>query len=315
MKKLNNKILIIVLLVLAGIFALSRIFRASSREGNLPKELLSLYSAAVTEIKIYPNTEKNKEVTLLREGKNWAVKMDNRNATAERGSVTGAMGQFIHLKPLRLISKKKTKWKEYSVGDTSTQVKFMKGGELLADLRIGKIGFNQQPGQQQFSPGGVFTYVRLSNQDEVYAVEGFLESAFDRSYNDWRDKAFLRLKQNTITKVVFTYPADSGFVIEKRDKKWWLGTAEADSVKVKGFLSQLEYKNAATFADDFSDKANPQAVIQFNGTAGTLATVQAWRRTDDWAINSSHQSGIYFSSKGLESVLARKKDFLLDKKK
>ena len=56
-------------------------------------------------------------------------------------------------------------------------------------------------------------------------------------------------------------------------------------------------------------------VIQFNGTAGTLATVQAWRRTDDWAINSSHQSGIYFSSKGLESVLARKKDFLLDKKK
>jgi len=315
MKKLNNKILIIILLVLAGVFALSRIFRASSREGNLTKTLLSLDTAAVTEIKIYPNKEKNKEVRLLREGKNWTIKMENRTATAERGSVVGAMGQFTHLKPLRLVSRKKTKWREYSVGDTSTQVKFFKGTVVLADLRVGKIGFNQQQGQQQFNPGGVFTYVRLSDQDEVYAVEGFLESSFDRSYNDWRDKAFLRLKQNIITKVSFAYPADSGFVIEKRNKKWWVNNIEADSVKVKEFLAQLEYKNATSFADDFSDKASPQAVIQFNGNAGTLATVQAWKRVDDWAINSSHQKEIYFSSKGLESLLERKKNFLPDKKK
>jgi hypothetical protein len=316
MKKLNNKILFIILLALAVVFALSRIFRASSFEGNLPKTLLTLDTAAVTEIKVFPNTEKNKEVKLLREGKNWTVKIENRTATAERGSVVGAMGQFAHLKPLRLVSKKKTKWKEYSVGDTSTQVKFMKGDELLADLRVGKVGFNQQPGRQQFNPGGAFTYLRLNNQDEVYAVEGFLESTFDRSYNDWRDKAFLRLNQNTITKVTFTYPADSGFVIEKREKKWWLNNSEADSVKVKGFLSQLEYKNATTFADDFlGNSTNPQAVIQFNGTAGALATVQAWKRADDWAINSSHQKKIYFSSKGLESVLERKKNFLPDRKK
>jgi hypothetical protein len=191
----------------------------------------------------------------------------------------------------------------------------MKDGEVLADLRVGKTGFNQQPGQQQFNPGGVFTYVRLSDQDEVYAVEGFLESTFDRSYNDWRDKAFLRLKQNTITKVSFTYPADSGFVIEKRDKKWWLNNTEADSAKVKSYLAQLEYKNATSFTDDFSGKASPQVVIQFNGVAGNLATVQAWKRTDDWVINSSHQKEIYFSSKGLESVLERKKNFLTDKKK
>src|SRR6185369_18062230 len=107
MKKLNNKILIIVLLLLAGIFALSRIFRASSREGNLPKALLSLDTAAVTEIKIYPNAEKNKEVRLLREGKSWTIKMENRTSSAERGSVVGAMSQFSHLKPLRLISKMK----------------------------------------------------------------------------------------------------------------------------------------------------------------------------------------------------------------
>jgi hypothetical protein len=315
MKKLNNKILIIILAVLAVVFGLSRIFRASSREGNLRKEIVAIDTAAVTEIKIYSNTEKNKEVRLVREGKNWVVKMDNRSATAERGGVSRALGQFMNLKPLRLVSKKKNKWKEFNVSDTSTQVKFLKGIDVLADVRVGKNGFNQQPGGQQFSPRGVFTYVRLSNEDEVYSVEGFLEPTFNKSYNDWREKSFLRLKQNEITKVTFIYPSDSGFVIEKRDKKWWINDSEADSTKVKNFLTQLEYKNASKFADEFKAIGNAKAIIQFAGSAGTLATIQAWKRQDDWAMSSSHQSGIYFSSKGLESLLQRKKNFLPEKKR
>lgn len=315
MKKLNNKILIAILAVLAGVFVLSRVFRASSREGNLPKELIRVDTASVTEIKIYPKTEQNKEVRLVRDGKNWNVKMDNRSNVVEKGSASNALSLLAHLKPLRLISKKKDKWREFNVSDTSTQVKLMKGSEVLADIRIGKIGFNQQPGQQQFGRGGVFTYVRLSDEDEVYAVEGFLQTAFDRKYGDWRDKSFLQLSQNAITKVTFTYPADSGFVIEKRDKKWWLNDSEADSTKVKNFLSQLQYKDATTFADDFSAQGTAPVSIQFNGPNGKLATVQAWKRANDWAMSTTHQSGIYFSSQGLESLLGSKRNFLPEPKK
>ncbi|HLZ16013.1 MAG TPA: DUF4340 domain-containing protein [Cyclobacteriaceae bacterium] len=314
MKKLNNKILIIVLLALAGVFALSRIFRASSREGNLPQELISLDTASVTEIRVYPNAEKNKEIKLVREGKSWRVKMENNSGQVEQGSMSSALGYFTHLKPLRLVSKKKTKWEEFNVGDTSTRVKFMKGIEVLADIRIGKIGLDQQPGQQQFNPGGIFTHVRLSEEDQVYAVEGFLESSFNKRYNDWRDKTFLRLREDGVARVAFSYPADSGFVLEKKDKKWWLNDAEADSTKVKGYLLQLQHRNATTFADDVSSKGDAQVIIQFSGAEGTLATVQGWRRTDDWVMNSSHQPGIYFSSKGLEGVLERKKSFLMGRK-
>ncbi|HCW08166.1 MAG TPA: hypothetical protein DGG95_12465 [Cytophagales bacterium] len=315
MKKLNNKILIIVLLVLAAVFVFSRIFRASSREGNLPKELVSVDTASVTEIKIYPSSEKNKEIRLVREGKKWSAKMESRSADAELGSVLSALNNFIHLKPLRLVSKKKAKWSEFHVGDTSTRVKLFKDNEVLADLRVGKIGFSQQPGQQQFTADGVFTYVRLSDQDEVYTVQGFLESSFNRSYNDWRDKSFLRVRQEQVTKITFTYPADSGFVVEKRDKKWWVNNTEADSVKVKGYIAQLAFKNASDFADDFHPNGNSQAVIQINSSAGSLATIQAWKRITDWAVNSTHQSKVYFSSKGLESVLEKKKHFLPEAKK
>lgn len=315
MKKLNNKILVGVLAVLAGVFVLSRVFRASSREGNLPKELISVDTAQVTEIKIYPKTENFKEVRLVREGKAWNVKMERKSSGTDQGSAARAMGLLTHLKPMRLVAKKKDKWKEFNVTDSSTQVKMMKGNEVLADLRIGKIGFNQQAGQQQFGRSSVFTYVRMNGEDEVYSVEGFLQTAFDRSYNDWRDKSFLRLNQKAITKVTFTYPADSGFVIEKRDSKWWVDKSEADSIKIKQFLVQLENKSGNEFADDFSENGKPQIKIQFNDQSGALATIQAWRRASDWAMNSSSRVGVYFSSNGLEKILAAKKDFIHEKKK
>jgi len=314
MKKINNKILIIVLAVLAGVFVLSRIFRSSSRESNLRKELIKIDTASVSEILLYPNVEKNKEIKLIREGKNWVVKMGNHSATAEAGSVASAMNYLVHIKPLRLITKNKSKWNEFQVSDTSTRVKVMNGSEVLADVHIGKIGFNQQPGQQQFSANGIFTYLRLSQEAEVYSVEGFLEPIFNKPYNDWRNKSFLRLKQTSITKVVFNYPADSGFVLEKKDKKWWVNMLEADSVRVNNFLSQIENKNATTFADEFTANTPPQASIQFTGNGVTMATVQAWKQAGNWAVSTSHQPGIYFSSKGLESVLERKKGFLIGKK-
>lgn len=57
MKKLNNKILIAVLLALVGLFAASRFFRSGRLETNLPAELMAVDTSAVTEILVYPNAE------------------------------------------------------------------------------------------------------------------------------------------------------------------------------------------------------------------------------------------------------------------
>jgi hypothetical protein len=151
--------------------------------------------------------------------------------------------------------------------------------------------------QQQNFGGGVFTYVRLEGEDEVYTVDGFLESSFNRPFNDWRDKSLLRIKRDAIAKVSFNYP-DSGFLVEKRDKKWWIENQLADSVKVKQYLNQLELKNAATFADDFSPSGQPNISLNIDGETGPLATLQAWKRTTDWVVTSTQQPGIYFSTEG-----------------
>lgn len=316
MKKLNNKLLIGVFIGLVAVFALSRVFRASKRQSNIRAELLKVDTASVNKVLLYAAVEKGKEITLTREANKWMAKKEKSVAPTEQGSVNNALATLASLKPLRLITKKKENWKEYHVGDSGTRVQLYKGDVVMADIHIGRVGFNQSS-DGQFNPGGIFTYVRLTNENEVYAVEGFLESSFNRSYTDWRDKSLLRVKKDQITEVQFLYPADSSFVLTKKEKGWWIGIEQADSTKVMNYLSQLEYKNANGFADDFLALGKADVSIQIKGAPGVLATIESWKRPTDWVLKSSWQPAVYFSSENsglVKTLFEPKKNFLISKK-
>jgi Domain of unknown function (DUF4340) len=321
MKNINNKILILVFAALVGAFVLVRLFRTPALESNMKKELVGLDTSKVTMIKIWPASAKGEEIQFVKGTVRWTVKKGDKEYNVEQGSANSLLGYVVKLVPQKMATRKKEKWGDYQVGDSATRVQFLAKDDVLADVRIGRIGFDQnemqrmQQQQQQFGGrggfGGAFTYVRLEDEDEVYTVEGFLNSSFDRSLNDWRDKSLLRIKQNDVTKVSFNYP-DSGFVAEKRDKKWWIGIAMADSTKFKSYLSQLEYKNASSFADDFSPTRQPDISLNIDGTAGPLATVQAWKREKDWVVTSTLQDGVYFSTEGsgiFNAVFERRGNF------
>lgn len=314
MKSLNNKLLIGVLLGLVAVFVATRMLRNTSRTTNMKQELVSVDTSKVDQIKIYPQSQKGEELKLVKQGKVWQISSGTKSGVVAAGEANAAMNYFIKLRPLQLISRKKEKWNEYQVGDSSTHVQLLAGEKVLADVRIGRVGFNQVPGGQ-FGAGGIFTYVRLEGEDEVYSVEGFLESTFNRSLNDWRDKSFARLKDATISKITFRYPADSSFVLEKRDQKWFAGSTAADSTAVANYIRQFEFKNATTFVEDFSPTTASDAAVVFSNESGTVLTIEAWRRADDWAVMSSLQNKIYFSSKGLEGVLEKKSYFLKAEKK
>jgi hypothetical protein len=316
MKKLNNKILIIILVVLVGIFALVRVFRTPAKQSNLKKELVSVDTAAVTQIKLIPKVD-GTEITFKREGANWTVTKFGKEYTLDLGAVNGLLGQLLSIEPKKMVSRKKEKWDEYQVGDSTTRVQALAGDDVVADLVIGRIGFNQPPAQmqqqQQFGGGGfggAFTYVRVADEDEVYTVDGFLESTFNRSLNDFRNKTLIRLKSEDITKVSFNYP-DSGFVAEKRNKTWWVGDAPADSNKVKSYVNQFNFKNATTFADDFSSTRPADLSLVVDGVSGNLATIKAWKREADWVLESTQQPGVFFSSEGsgiFQTLFERKKN-------
>lgn len=302
MKKLNNKILIGALVVLVGVFALSRWLRSPGLESNLRKQLLSLDTTNINEVRIKPANYKPLEVVLKKEGNRWRVYNGQQQADTEIGTVKSMLGVLKDLKVQRLASRKKDKWDTYQVGDGATQV------SVLQDGKTTEIFF----GKSTYSQGGAYTYVRLSKEDEVYAIEGFIDSHFNRTYNDWRNKTLLKLNQADISKITFNYPADSSFALEKRDSVWFAGNVKAADAKVNSYVSQLSFKTLNDFADGFSSAEKPTATLQIESKNGVLATVQGWKNGEQWILTSSTQSGVYFSAAQsiAQELLATKGKFL-----
>ncbi len=289
MKKINNWILIGLLGGLVVIFIAMKIFRSPTLESNLPERLTEIDSAKVTELIVVPGKDRTSEVRLTKTGKVWTLNTGDRVGHLEQGRGNTSLQSLMNLKPQRVLTKRKEKWNEFGVGDsTGTHVRVMEGSSTKSDLWIGRTGFSQ-------SSGSGYTYVRMEGEDEVYSVDGFLEGQFNLNFNDWRDKSFTRIKRDSIDKIIFRYPADSSFVLEKRNGKWKLGVVAADSAAVASYLSGMEYKNISAFAE-VPPPGNAVALIAFEKNSNVIATLEAWPGLGAWTVRSSKQPDTFFSS-------------------
>src|SRR5690349_6356915 len=197
MKRFNNKILIIVLLVLAVAFVLTRVFRSPARESNLDADALKVDTSGIEKIQLYPAADERREVTLTKEGKQWKVSRDEVNSNANAERVETLLSRLATLKPERIATRKEEKWNDYQVSDsTGTKVVVFTGSDEQK-LKVGKENM------------GV-TFVRKGDDDEVYAVSGSIASAFNLKFDDWRDPLLLQIMKDAVQKITFKYPADSG---------------------------------------------------------------------------------------------------------
>ncbi len=130
----------------------------------------------------------------------------------------------------------------------------MRRDKDLAELMIGKFTYKQVSNPYAGYGGNNIegtTYVRLSGEEEIYAVEGFLAFSFSGGFNDWRDKSFLKCKKEDITKVTFTMPADSSFILAMKDSLWFAGSQPVDSAKTANFLNSLSLIDGQDFRDGY----------------------------------------------------------------
>jgi hypothetical protein len=183
MKKINNKVLLIGLIVLVGIFVVARLFRAPKLESNARHELISLEVPKITSVKI---STKDSVVTLEKENNQWSVSRGQEKSPADSAAVVRMLQSIQLIDATRMASRKKEKWAEFKVDSTSTRVEVYYDKDKEADFHIGKLGMNQMRSPQ----GGIdaYTYIRLNDEDEVYIVNGFLGATVSPSFNSWKKK-------------------------------------------------------------------------------------------------------------------------------
>lgn len=292
LKKLNTKTLLIIFLALVAVVVLTQIMDKKKGSRTFKQELVNVDTSLVNEILLYPNSEQHKEIRLTRSGEAWTVQRENISSEADTGYVRNLLGTFALIKPQRLAATEEAKWKEYNVDDSlGTRVKFLSGGKLLLDIVVGKFSFNQA------SRSGI-SYLRLYEEEDVYAADGFIPMAVNQPLNEWRNKIVVRGNKEDWTKISFSYP-DSSFVLKKEGGKWIIENAGADSNKIEQYLNDLSYLANSSFVDNYSPSSSPAMWVTVEGNnMASPVTLKAFQAdsANRFIINSSVNPNSWFSA-------------------
>ena len=183
-KKINTKILIVLLIVLLGIYFAARFFDTSDR--SFREIIVEVEPEKVTEV-VINDPQNNEPVNIMKEGDRWFVVKPSGKYPADTNVVKNIIVQVGSLKTKRYAGKGEDQWDKYQVTDSAATTVELKGqDETLTRLMIGKFSYNmpenqgQQPmmGRQQQQQADIAPDVRLADESEVYAVDGFLKMNF-----------------------------------------------------------------------------------------------------------------------------------------
>ena len=311
--KLSNKTLLILFIILLVIVAAFLFYDSKHGERSFRKDLVNIDTAQVTSINIYPKITHHKLVKIFKEGNNWKVDIpNNKTAFVPKQKINEIFRELLSIEPLSVAALGKNKWKEYQVDDSSgTEIKVFEGGNNTLDLTIGKFAFRR--------PKTMLSYVRVSGDDNVYQINGMPGFLFNQNADYFRDGRVINDNYSNWTKLSFTYPGDSSFVLEKKNKNWMIGSQMADSAKTVNLLRPLSDLTNQDFADNFDQNLLSKAAytLTINSSAKGGITVTAFISPKDTLINSSTNPDAYFDA-GKNSLLKQifrgKRDFFKKKK-
>ena len=300
--RFDNKRLLYILGGLIVILAFTVLIKLPDERSTLKEKIVDFDSTEVSRIMLSPRSTYGRPFEFIRKEGTWIVRQDEIESAAKKLETDNIILELLSVKPQNLVSKSKAKWAEYEVSDsTGTRIRFMnKKGKVLSDLVVGKFTYKQSGNQMNMYGRGNIrgtSYIRVTGEDEVYGVEGFLALSFNRAFNDWRDNTFLSISTGDISSIKFDYPADSSFMLSNKDGKWFTDLIPADSAGVADYLSTLGNLSGQEFNDSFKPVSNPDYQILIEGNNMLNISIKCYRQPDgSLVLNSSLNPDTYFNS-------------------
>ncbi|MFA5817073.1 MAG: DUF4340 domain-containing protein [Bacteroidales bacterium] len=298
-KKRNNRVLLIVFAVLLVAAGANELIKSLKGERTFRKDIIEFQANDIKKISIFPKNSGNRNVDVFLEDTVWKLKFDGKMFAADQEMIKGIVDELANMTPERLVANKRELWKDYDITD-SLGVKVVIYGQKngKTEITLGRFSYNQATRKPS-------TYVRVNNEKDVYAVEGYLSMTFNREINSLRDKNIFRVNQNDLTQIIFNYPADSSFTLTKQDNRWSLNGVPVDSTRMAGYLTTVSYLTGADFRDDFipASVTAESYKITLNGLNMKPVEIKAYRDAIGTVINSSENSTSYFSGDKAELFL------------
>lgn len=300
-RKSNLRTLIVVFVVLLGIVVAINLFKKEGGTRTFRKEILIADTALIDKIVLKPRVQNHEEVVLNRNASGWKLESNGNVFSIDEQTVNSMLGELAHMVPQRVAATKEESWKKYEVTDSlSTQVMVYSAGKLLAHLYVGKFSY-QQPDNPYQRQGTMFSYVRLHNEPEVYSVNGFLNMIFNKKSEQIRNKTLIKGNSRDWTRLTYSYPGDSSFVLTRQDTKWFMNGIPADSTTVYNYLTSIENlsgnepvnQDLPSGSDYFSLRIEGNNVNPLEVTAAATDSVSGY------FISGSQNKGAVFKAQGL----------------
>lgn len=305
-RNLNTKILLITLVGLLAVVVGVYLLDLKKGERSFKDSLMQVNSDAIDQIQLFQKSGKERKIEFKRNGGKWTVSQNNTSYPADSQSIMDLINSLNPLKTESVISSNPNHFKDYELVDSiATRVQLMQGSTLLADLLVGKL--------EMSSYQNMNTYVRLFDDKVVYSVAGDLSMKANRNIDAYRNHQVIEGNKADWSKLEFTYPADSSFVLEKQSEgKWHIGLVDLDSADVDKFLDPLQHLSNSKFSDHLPP-SRPIYKLKITGSK-LAAPIELEGYVDgskNIVISSSLNNGNLFDGKDLmDKVFPGKKLFL-----
>jgi hypothetical protein len=173
-------------------------------------------------------SEKGESTTVEKKSGKWQ-QTQPAAVEADEAELSGITSNLASLEVQRVVDEQATDFKQYGLDPARIEVGFKAAGQ---DHRL-LVG--------QKTPSGSDLYARLPDKPRVFLVSSYLDSTFNKSPFDLRDKTIIKIDHDKVDSIDIT-SADHAVKLAKSGSDWRLKTpvdARADFSTVEGVLGRL----------------------------------------------------------------------------
>jgi hypothetical protein len=233
--------------------------------------------------RITVKSEKSETATAARQGDKWQVTQPAA-APADEAEISGLTSNLGSLTVSRVIDEKATDFKQYGLDPARIEVGFHEGGK---DRKL-LLG--------QKTPTGSDMYARVPESPRVFLVPSYVESTFNKSAFDLRDKTILKIDRDKVDHVEIETP-DHTVKVAKQGADWRITApidARADFSAIEGLVGRL---NSTPMKAIAAENADANALKEY-GLDKPAATVRV--------LSGSAQAGLSLGKSAGEGVVYAK---------
>jgi Domain of unknown function (DUF4340) len=168
------------------------------------------------------------KTTVQKQSGSWQVTQPV-TAKADETEVSGITSSLANLEVQRVVDEKPADLKDFGLAQPRLEVAFRSGGQNRT-LLVG-----------QKTPTGTDLYAKLPDNPRVFLISSYLDSTFNRSTFDLRDKTILKIDREKVDSLDITTP-DHELKLAKNGPEWKITAptaARADFSGVEALVGRL----------------------------------------------------------------------------